>query len=181
MRSRQTASKIFFLLLIQLAFVFAKRDYYDLLGVPRDATDSIIKKAYRQAAKRYHPDKHPGDKKMEQKFKDMSTAYEVLSDKDKRAVYDQYGEEGLKQNAGGGGHPGGGFHHNFGGGGGGGFQFEFDPGMFDDMFGGGFGGGGRRGGGRRQQQQQQQQRRRVCLENKVCENNRCFMEKECKS
>lgn len=171
--------------------VVAGRDYYDLLGVPRDAPDSIIKKAYRQMARRYHPDKHPGDKRMEDKFKDISKAYEVLSDKNKRAVYDQHGEDGLRQEEqGGGGGPGGfhrgGFHFGGGGGGGGGhgFQMEFDESFFQDMFGGGGGGfgfGGRQGRGGRGQHQQHEQRRKICFENKVCENGRCYMEKECKS
>lgn len=168
--------------------VVAGRDYYDLLGVPRDAPDSIIKKAYRQMARRYHPDKHPGDKRMEDKFKDISKAYEVLSDKNKRAVYDQYGEDGLRQEEqGGGGGPGGfhrgGFHFGGGGGGGHGFQMEFDESFFQDMFsggGGGFGFGGRQGRGGRGHQQHEQ-RRKICFENKVCENGRCYMEKECKS
>lgn len=159
----------------------AGRDYYDLLGVPRDADVSVIKKSYRKLAKMYHPDKNPGDKKVEDKFKDISKAYEVLADPDKRQVYDQYGEEGLKRNGGGPGGPGGPFFHQFhqGGGPGGGFRMEFDNNMFEEMFGGGggFGGGGFGG----QRRRHEQARRKVCLENKVCEKGRCFMVKECKS
>jgi molecular chaperone DnaJ len=73
-----------------------KADYYDLLGVNRDASDSEIKKAYRQQALKYHPDKNPDNKEAEEKFKEASEAYEVLRDPDKRRIYDQYGHEGLK-------------------------------------------------------------------------------------
>lgn len=164
--------------------VLAGRDYYDLLGIPRDAPDSVIKKAYRQMARRYHPDKHPGDTKMEQKFKDISQAYEVLSDREKRQMYDQFGEDGLRSNGGQGGHGGGGggfgnFGFHGGRGGPHGFRMEFDESMFHEMF-NGFG-GGNGGGGGHNFRQQRQQRRRVCFENKVCENGSCFMVKECKS
>lgn len=187
MKLRRTTlhtTSLLLLLLLLPTSVICGRDYYDLLGVPRDAEDSIIKKAYRQMARRYHPDKHPGDSKMEQKFKDISTAYEVLNDRKKRQVYDQYGEEGLKQNR----NEGGGSGFRRGHPGGDEFQFNFDSEMFDNMFGGGRGGGGGGGGGRQRgggrqyhQQQQQEQRRRVCFENKICENGQCYMEKECKS
>ncbi|HTY82502.1 MAG TPA: DnaJ domain-containing protein, partial [Dehalococcoidales bacterium] len=69
------------------------RDYYDTLGVKRGATDAEIKQAYRRMARRYHPDVNPGDKSAESKFKEINAAYEVLSDKDKRAKYDKYGDK----------------------------------------------------------------------------------------
>ena len=68
-----------------------KRDYYEVLGVPKDADDAAIKRAYRQLAKKYHPDMNPGDKEAEAKFKEASEAYAVLSDADKRRQYDQFG------------------------------------------------------------------------------------------
>ncbi len=76
--------------------VTAKRDYYEVLGVSRDATADDIKKAYRRLAMQYHPDRNQGDKASEAKFKEVSEAYEVLSDADKRRQYDQYGHEGLR-------------------------------------------------------------------------------------
>jgi molecular chaperone DnaJ len=72
------------------------RDYYEILEVLRDASEEEIKKAYRKQAMKYHPDKNPGDKESEEKFKEAAEAYEVLSDKEKRQIYDQYGHEGLK-------------------------------------------------------------------------------------
>ena len=110
-----------------------KRDYYEVLGVNKGASDDEIKKAYRKEAKKYHPDLHPGDKTAEAKFKEVNEAYEVLSDSDKKARYDQYGHAGVDPNFGAGG-AGGGF---------GGFDFS----DIFDMFGGGFGGFG--GGSRR--------------------------------
>ncbi len=110
-----------------------KKDYYEILGVAKSASPDEIKKAYRKLAMKYHPDRNPGDKEAEQHFRDASEAYEVLSNEDKRHMYDQYGHAGMK----GGGFGGGGFAQNadlndilnqFFGGGGGGF--------------GGFGGGG---------------------------------------
>ncbi|MCB0520874.1 MAG: molecular chaperone DnaJ [Lewinellaceae bacterium] len=80
----------------------AKRDYYDVLGVGKSADDASIKKAYRQKALEYHPDRNPGDKAAEEKFKEAAEAYEVLSDKDKRARYDRYGHAGVDPNMGGG-------------------------------------------------------------------------------
>ena len=80
-----------------------KRDYYEVLGVSKGASDDEIKKAYRQAAKKYHPDLHPGDKEAEQKMKEANEAYEVLSDKEKKARYDQFGHAGVDPNYGAGG------------------------------------------------------------------------------
>ena len=110
-----------------------KRDYYEVLGVSKTATDDEIKKAYRKAAKANHPDLHPGDKEAEARFKEIGEAYEVLSDADKRARYDQYGFAGVDPNfaadAGFGGF--GGFGGGFGG-------FDVDLGsIFSDFFGGG--------------------------------------------
>jgi len=128
----------------------AKEDYYDLLGVGRDASEAELKKAYRKQAVKYHPDKNPGDAAAEEKFKEISQAYEVLKDAEKRAAYDRYGhaafEGGAGRGPGGFGGGGGGFHDPFdifrevfgGGGGGGGFG---GGGIFDEMFGGGSGGG----------------------------------------
>ena len=116
-----------------------KRDYYEVLGVSKGATDEEIKKAYRKKAKQYHPDLNPGDKTAEAKFKEANEAYEVLSDKDKRARYDQFGHAGVDPKFGAGG-PGGGF------GGFGGFDMgDIDLGdIFGSFFGGGFGGGSSR-------------------------------------
>ncbi len=112
-----------------------KRDFYEVLGVQKGASDDEIKKAYRKQAKLYHPDLHPGDAEAEKKFKEVAEAYEVLSDKDKKARYDQFGHAGVDPNFGagaGGGNP-------FGGGFGG-----FDFGDLGDIFGSMFGGGGGR-------------------------------------
>lgn len=122
-----------------------KRDYYEILGVSKGASAAEIKKAYRQMAIKYHPDKNPGDKSSEDKFKEAAEAYEVLSDDNKRARYDQYGHAGLGNGGMGG---GGGF-------GGGGMSMDDIFSHFGDIFGGHFGGfggfssGGSRGGGRR--------------------------------
>ena len=94
-----------------------KRDYYEVLGVARNANADEIKKAYRKAAIKYHPDKNPGDKEAEEKFKEANEAYEVLSNPEKKAKYDQFGFAGVDPNYGAG--QGGGFGGGFGGGGGG--------------------------------------------------------------
>ena len=81
----------------------AKADYYDTLGVSRDASSAQIKKAYKKLAMKYHPDRNAGDKKSEEKFKELSEAYEVLSDSSKRQTYDQFGHEGMNSRFGQGG------------------------------------------------------------------------------
>ena len=111
----------------------SKRDYYEVLGVGRDADEATLKKAYRQIAKKYHPDMNPGDAEAEKKFKEASEAYAVLSDPDKRRQYDQFGHAAFEGGAGGAG--------GFGG-------FDFSGADFSDIFGDIFGdlfGGGRRG------------------------------------
>ncbi len=116
-----------------------KRDYYEVLGVDKNASADEIKKAYRKKAIQYHPDKNPGDKEAEEKFKEAAEAYEVLSNPDKRARYDQFGHEGVNGGAGG-----------FGGGfSGGSMSMDDIFSMFGDIFGGhtGFGGFGGFGGG----------------------------------
>lgn len=108
-----------------------KRDYYEVLGVSRDASQDEIKKAYRKMALKYHPDRNPGDSAAEEKFKEAAEAYDVLSNPDKKARYDQFGHAGMSGAAGG----GGGFE-GFGG-----FTMEDIFSRFGDIFGGGFGGG----------------------------------------
>lgn len=113
-----------------------KRDYYEVLGLQKGASEDEIKKAFRKMAMKYHPDKNPGDKEAEEKFKEVNEAYSVLSDPDKKSKYDRFGHAGVDPNGMGGAGFGGGF------GGFGGFEDIFD--MFGGAFGGGFGGGNQR-------------------------------------
>lgn len=107
----------------------SKKDYYEVLGVARDASEADIKKAYRRVAMKHHPDRNAGNKESEELFKQANEAFEVLSDPDKRARYDQYGHAGVNQQGG---------AHGAG---------DFGD-IFSDIFGDIFGGGGRAGGGR---------------------------------
>ncbi len=116
----------------------SKRDYYEVLGVEKGATEREIKKAYKRLAMKFHPDRTKGDKDLEVKFKEVKEAYEVLSNEDTRHKYDQYGHAAFEQGHGGG-------HGGFGGG------ADFGD-VFGDVFGDIFGGGGRRGGGGQRQQ-----------------------------
>jgi DnaJ-class molecular chaperone len=129
-----------------MVFMASKRDYYEILGVSKSASDDEIKKAYRKLAVKYHPDKNPGDKEAEEKFKEINEAHDVLSDKQKRARYDQFGHAGVggaggNPFAGGGNSFGGGFNYN-----GQTFNFDFGGGGLDDILGNifGFGAGARR-------------------------------------
>ena len=148
----------------------AKRDYYEVLGISRSADKDAIKKAYRKMAKKYHPDSNEGNPDAEEKFKEVTEAYNVLSDPEKKKLYDQFGHAAFEEGAGGAGYGGGGFNGNggFDGSGFGGFggfgnshsgayrspdgsyqEFHFEGGDMDDilknLFGGGFGGGSNSG------------------------------------
>ena len=144
----------------------AKRDYYEVLGISRSADKDAIKKAYRKMAKKYHPDSNAGNPDAEEKFKEVTEAYNVLSDPEKKKLYDQFGHAAFEEGAGGAGYGEGGFNRNggFDGSGFSGFggfgnshsgayrspdgsyqEFHFEGGDMDDilknLFGGGFGGG----------------------------------------
>jgi molecular chaperone DnaJ len=130
----------------------SKKDFYSLLGVSRTVGDEELKKAYRKLAMQFHPDKNPGDKKSEEKFKEISEAYETLSDPKKRELYDQFGHSGAQAGFGGAGGPfgAGGFRGGFGGArpGGGQANPEDFQDIFGDVFGDLFGGRSSPGGGR---------------------------------
>jgi molecular chaperone DnaJ len=118
----------------------SKRDYYETLGVSKGASAEEIKKAYRKVAMQFHPDRNPGDKAAEEKFKEAAESYEILSDTDKRAQYDRYGHAGLSNNGRGGFSGGAGMNMDD-------IFSQFGDIFGDDIFGSFFGGGGRRGGG----------------------------------
>ena len=120
----------------------SKRDFYEILGVAKSATTDEIKKAYRKVAMQFHPDRNPGDKAAEEKFKEAAEAYEILSDADKKAQYDRYGHAGVSGQGRSGGHPGGGMNMDD-------IFSQFGDVFGEDLFGNLFGGGQR--GGRSQQ------------------------------
>ena len=111
----RSAIALFFLFLTFLSVVLSESDYYKILGVDRNADEKEIKRAYRELSKKFHPDKNPGDEEAQNKYMDITNAYDVLMDSEKRSVYDRYGEDGIKGGAGNGGGQG-------RGGGGGGFR-----------------------------------------------------------
>ena len=117
----------------------AKRDYYEILGVAKSASADEIKKAYRKVAMQFHPDRNPGDKAAEEKFKEAAEAYEVLSDQEKKAQYDRFGHAGLNNRGGFGGGQGMNMDDIFS---------NFGDIFGDDIFGSFFGGGRQRSGGR---------------------------------
>eukprot|EP01120_Amphizonella_sp_Union-15-10_P009697 TRINITY_DN3737_c0_g6_i1.p1 TRINITY_DN3737_c0_g6~~TRINITY_DN3737_c0_g6_i1.p1 ORF type:complete len:370 (-),score=72.65 TRINITY_DN3737_c0_g6_i1:12-1121(-) len=96
---------VFFCVAFLVEVYFCGKSYYEILGVPRDSTTQQIKRAYRKLSLQFHPDKHQGNKEIEEKYQEITKAYSVLSDSDKRRTYDQYGEEGLQAKRGGGGDP----------------------------------------------------------------------------
>ncbi|KAF5745906.1 DnaJ subfamily B member 11 [Tripterygium wilfordii] len=111
--AHRRAKLCFFLCALLYALtVSAGKSYYDILQVPKGASDEQIKRAYRKLALKYHPDKNPGNEEANKKFAEINNAYEVLSDGEKRSIYDRYGEEGLKQHAASGGRGGGGMNIN---------------------------------------------------------------------
>ena len=114
----------------------SKRDYYEVLGVDKGASEQVLKKAYRRLAMKYHPDRNPDSTEAEEKFKEAKEAYEVLNDSQKRQAYDQFGHAGVDPSQGG-------FHGAQGG--------ESFSDIFGDVFGDIFGGGARGGGGRQRQ------------------------------
>lgn len=105
---RRTSKLLFLLCFLSCSLIaIAAKSYYDILQVPRGASDEQIKRAYRKLALKYHPDKNQGNEEANKKFAEINNAYEVLSDSEKRSIYDRYGEEGLKQHAASGGRGGG--------------------------------------------------------------------------
>lgn len=116
-----------------------KRDYYEVLGVGRNADETQIKKAYRKLAKKYHPDTNAGNADAEQKFKEVTEAYNVLSDKEKRKMYDEFGHAAFDQSAGAGGPGGNGYWKSYGNPQGGYREYHFEGGNMDDIFGDIFG------------------------------------------
>jgi molecular chaperone DnaJ len=119
---------------------FMKRDFYEILGVSKTASQEEIKKAYRKVAMQYHPDRNPGDKASEEKFKEAAEAYEILNDADKKAQYDRFGHNAFNGRAGGGGYSGGGMNMDD-------IFSQFGDIFGDEGFGSFFGGGGRRSSG----------------------------------
>ena len=158
----------------------AKRDFYEILGVSKTATADEIKKAYRKTAMQFHPDRNPGDKAAEEKFKEAAEAYEILSDGDKKAKYDRYGHQAFGPGTQGG-------AGSYGGAGGMNMDdifSQFGDIFGEDMFGNFFGGGGRRGGGGGRQRGQRGSNLRIKLKidlRRDCErgSEKCKSKKTC--